>query len=641
MRPVLFDPGRARDAWGTLRGYVYQVDVTLERWLQLDNDEILELERGEDIDLLGRAATAGGGERDRLLEQVKHLEQSITLRSIPVRAFLANAHAHRNQNPSLALRFRFTTTAEPAVERPTTMPNGEAGIVVWERIRTNSSPPDQFRRALVEIRELLTSDAPPEGIPASTWAPFQDFVRNADDAELEAFLRLCEWSTRQIPATDYESQLHVKLVATGLAPDTVAAGSLYDRLFAYVFRVLTQPDVKQLTREALLAQVELWRRGVPLSHEDNRRVGELREAVRLLEDRVVNVESAVSELRAISSGSDAMIETLARQQGISAAMEHVAMRPVIEEPPLAAQVSPRHQTVETMQRELRAAGWLALHGVSGIGKSYLALVVAREASRRRVWIRFRDLAVAQAAIRLDAAMAQVSGAPELDTSSPGGWTAAADPRAALAELGRGAVVVLDDMPRYREGDDLAERLISLVRAAEREGVLVITTSPFPVPSAVVDLVGGDRVASLPAPPFSIEEVLDVLVASGAPDRWKEHGLVQLIHTVTRGHPTLIRACMRDLASRGWTTDMEAFGRVLGSDFAAGVNDETVRALIASAPNADVRELLFRLNLVDGEFTIDEVQLLAGVRPSISAPRAHLNPLLGLWVQSDAGGKYAV
>ena len=187
--------------------------MTLERWLQLEKDEVLELERGEDIDLLGRAATGGAGDRDRLLEQVKHLEQSVTLRSGPVRAFLANAYAHRNQNPSLRLRFRFTTTAKPGVERPTTVPGAVPGIVAWEQIRMESWRPEDVGRARAAIRELLTSDARPADLPASVWTPFQDFVETASDPDLDAFIRVCEWSTQQVPAVDYAGLLHAKLTS--------------------------------------------------------------------------------------------------------------------------------------------------------------------------------------------------------------------------------------------------------------------------------------------------------------------------------------------------------------------------------------------------------------------------------------------
>jgi hypothetical protein len=190
-----FDPGRDRDAWSTLRGYVYQVDVTLDRWLDLDPGEILELESGEDVDLLGRAATAEGTECEWLLEQIKHLEKTVSLRSAPVGTFLANAHAHRRENPLRRLHFRFTTTATPATERQTTIRGGVPGITVWEQIRTGAWPQAELGRALLAIRELLAAPRAPDGLPVPIWDSYQEFVRNEDPTEIAAFIGACEWST--------------------------------------------------------------------------------------------------------------------------------------------------------------------------------------------------------------------------------------------------------------------------------------------------------------------------------------------------------------------------------------------------------------------------------------------------------------
>jgi hypothetical protein len=48
-----------RDASDTIAGFVYQVDVTLLRWLNLQSDEVLELERGEDIDIIQKWLDGG------------------------------------------------------------------------------------------------------------------------------------------------------------------------------------------------------------------------------------------------------------------------------------------------------------------------------------------------------------------------------------------------------------------------------------------------------------------------------------------------------------------------------------------------------------------------------------------------------
>ncbi len=58
-----------RDASDTIRGYVYQVLLTIKRWLDLQPGEVLELECGEDIDLLSPLLS---GEEQRLQEQVKN-----------------------------------------------------------------------------------------------------------------------------------------------------------------------------------------------------------------------------------------------------------------------------------------------------------------------------------------------------------------------------------------------------------------------------------------------------------------------------------------------------------------------------------------------------------------------------------------
>ena len=127
---------RDRDAYSTIRGFVYQVDLTIRRWMDLGDDQHLELERGEDIDLVNRAITATTAEETgRLLEQVKHREHNLTLRNPPALEALANAVEHLTTNTGFDLRFCYTTNAGVGTERPCPFPNGAAGIFLWEQVR--------------------------------------------------------------------------------------------------------------------------------------------------------------------------------------------------------------------------------------------------------------------------------------------------------------------------------------------------------------------------------------------------------------------------------------------------------------------------------------------------------------------------
>jgi len=145
MQPA-YRPPRDRDASPTIRGYVYQVDRTVERWLVLPEGHCLELERGEDIDLdrLGVAlGTQDAGERARLLEQIKHRERNLTLRDPSALEALANAVEHLHANQGVELRFCYLTNAAIGRERlyrfpaasPASRSGNRCGPGRWPRAR--------------------------------------------------------------------------------------------------------------------------------------------------------------------------------------------------------------------------------------------------------------------------------------------------------------------------------------------------------------------------------------------------------------------------------------------------------------------------------------------------------------------------
>ena len=93
-----------RDASPTIRGFAYQVDVTIARWLTLQPEQSLELEYGEDIDLVSHVLTSTGEIQKRWLEQVKrHETLALTLRTPEILTAIAHFCAHRANNPNPAI----------------------------------------------------------------------------------------------------------------------------------------------------------------------------------------------------------------------------------------------------------------------------------------------------------------------------------------------------------------------------------------------------------------------------------------------------------------------------------------------------------------------------------------------------------
>ena len=72
-----FVPIPGRDAYATFAGYLYQVNVTVLRWLDLAPDTTLELEAGEDIDTVRSGSDGREPDPERVMEQLKQLAGSI------------------------------------------------------------------------------------------------------------------------------------------------------------------------------------------------------------------------------------------------------------------------------------------------------------------------------------------------------------------------------------------------------------------------------------------------------------------------------------------------------------------------------------------------------------------------------------
>lgn len=134
---------RNRDAYFVIRGFKYQIDLTILRWIGLSKGRILELEAGEDIDTVARTIENRPEDSERLLEQVKYRKKNITLGSPEALTAVANSIEHRQANPNMDLLFRMVTNASPGLERPSVYDDRVPAIEVWESIRKKTDSAQQ------------------------------------------------------------------------------------------------------------------------------------------------------------------------------------------------------------------------------------------------------------------------------------------------------------------------------------------------------------------------------------------------------------------------------------------------------------------------------------------------------------------
>ena len=156
-----------RDAWKAIKGFYYQVQLTILRWLELQSGELLYCESGEDIDHIRAVVEADVGLQERLLEQVK-VRSQITLRSpeaVGALARFCQATTNNPSTPSTRIFFRFSTTAGAGREKHAKFPRGLCGIKAWEAVRSNALTRDEALQVVDAVKALIGNRPRPGDLP--------------------------------------------------------------------------------------------------------------------------------------------------------------------------------------------------------------------------------------------------------------------------------------------------------------------------------------------------------------------------------------------------------------------------------------------------------------------------------------------
>jgi hypothetical protein len=233
---------------------VYQVNVTLLRWIALRPGEALELEAGEDIDKIQKAL-ADDSAMERLFEGVKHREKRLTLRSSEALGALAAFHEHRQTNSSLKLKFRYVTNASIGTENPSVDKTKTPGIFLWEGIQSGRIKARQKSSVILSIRSLLKQCSKPANLGQPVWNLFLGYLNHAPPAELNRFIDAFEWSMEQSSNDETEGQVRFELANSGKLKSQEDAERAYAHLFHFVFSLLTRRSNKVLTAQLLSSEL--------------------------------------------------------------------------------------------------------------------------------------------------------------------------------------------------------------------------------------------------------------------------------------------------------------------------------------------------------------------------------------------------
>lgn len=617
-----------RDAWSAIRGFVYQVEATILKWLTLGENEILELERGEDIDVIVR--DIAHQEVSRELEQVKYREGKLSLNQITVLELLLNHFLHMANNPSHNLLFRFITNTQFVVERPAIFPDGTSGIAMWTQL-ANEEVDDEDPRVLTLLNHLtdkietLISKIPTTNPKKREWEDFKGYLEK--EGNLIAFIKRFEWCFSVGTESTFGKKIGDRLRVL-LGPDEKERFKLvHSRLFLHVFKLLSQSGPKRLDKEGLGAQLQL----PELNPGENKLAQVLDKLLESLDVRLSKLESAVSRNQ---DKIAILLDRYGEFGDLEAVFERLTGSRSYTPPPLLNKGSLRAKKVQEIIGIFQTCSYVGFQSVQGTGKSQLAALVGNQ-FENCFWLELGAFSEepGKIGILLEVFLSKVSKVP----LSPhgGSWMAEV-----IHNLPRNTLLVLNDLPRL-EKDALPTRiLVELVHGLESSSTKLLSTSNHGWTPGFLDMVDMDQCFQYTDFGFSDDEIGEFLVTQGAPRSILD--FIPLIAVVSSRNTTIVGSIVRYFKGNNWEGDTEQLIEgLIGTGFSNAILEDTQHLIARSIRDERSRELLYRLSLIHWEIPFEHIKKIAQIPDSIPYPNEKIKDLSGVWIQENNDQSYAI
>lgn len=543
------DEGK-RQAIASLRGYAYQIHRSLSAWIALPPGVTLHLEVAEDYATV--AADPLSLQDVLAATQVKDTRESgsVTLNSADVLSAIQHLWELQEANPGRSVRLEFLSTSPIGKERKNPLIGGEAGLSAWRRAARGGQ--------LDEVRLALATRFTAGGLAT--------FVATATDDELrQRLIAPLTWTCGARDIVDIEADNRVALIelahTVGGTPELSARAA--DTLLGFVLSTILQSADRRLTRADLLVKLEAAI------------------TVRL------PAQTAMTALAARPSGVDLVATG--------------AWGPLN----LGPRDAPRDSAVAGLKNAVSRTGRLWLHGSTGLGKTTLANLLARNVGGDWRVLALRGASAATASERVIAAR-----------------------NALVAFPGIAGVIVDDIAPEHEQMLETA--MTALQRTLDQSGALCIVTSRNPPGRRLARAIGIEHAEVCVAPSFTPDDAGELVGAYGGDGArwawftWAVGGM---------GHPQLVDVVVAGLAARHWPED--EMRRWMRSDFqnedVEAERDSARRRLLAEL-EPDTLKLLARVCRIVGRFD-RELALASGqLEPAIASAPTSFDRLMGHWIE---------
>jgi len=286
-------------------------------------------------------------------------------------------------------------------------------------------------------------------------------------------------------------------------------------------------------------------------------------------------------------------------------------------------LSKRQPVIEFIEEQFETVFIVHLFGDVATGKTSIAYLLAEHHKGSKYW--------------LDVSGVTFEGLPgyilqnfesELKLAPNNNVSDALD--AIFTGLAADSLIVVNELPELVANGLTVRFLNEFIASAISNGQTVVFTSNHRLPAALEQEYTG-QLFSLQIPPMDSDEVAEVLLSLGA-NQENADGLKTIVHSLTEGHPLIVSTVAHYLKEMGWSNEPVLLESLFKDQYGNLLNQEIYNRLLDTTADEQTRDLLYRLKLVIGSFSQEEIDTLSNVKPAIAHAGEKISRVTDIWLQ---------
>lgn len=338
-----------------------------------------------------------------------------------------------------------------------------------------------------------------------------------------------------------------------------------------------------------------------------------------------------SEWFSVMDAMDKKIDQLRKEHSVNFKLDENSFFVTDLQLPEIPILSLRKLVLADIDDKLQSRHHIWISGNVSTGKTQLALLLGQRNPHSTYWYEAGRLKLNK----------PIVGSIIRDISLATGLNAVATIKNTLTEIfsiwDKNSLLILNDLPIISGKEEEKRDLALLLKEAAASNVEVIITSNH---SSIYK--NGDEVActllDYPIPMFSKEETGEVMRVYGASELLIEEA-ADLICVLTEGHPLLINAVSKYLQSSSWKIDNDFIKAVFQGNVGEDYKSELYNRIIDSSSDEKSKNLLYRIRIIAGSFSGEEIDIVSKVKPIIENRHEVLQNLKGVWLRIIDNQKY--